>query len=280
MLFVTRLTHGNYVMRIIRDLFIASAIVFSYVSFAQAVDPVLPAKAIIHGPTGGVAGDLILLDASSSTAKFYIWSVTPQLPGGRQTLVFVEGGKKAFLASVPGQYSVTLAVSNELGIDLIVYTVTISGGTPTPLPPQPVPTPIPPQPQPTPTPVPPQPQFPNEIMGMSTIANRAAAQIPASRRSSIPALALAFKSIGGAAAAGGFNSLMQIELESTTANRNAILGPQGLANPDATTIRNDFLPFFKALQPEINSRKMDKAALPVDYGRLLVEIGVGLDAVK
>lgn len=102
-----------------------------------------PAKAVIQGPTGGVPGDLILLDATASTGKYFKWLVHPQLPGGRQTIVLVEGGRKAFIASVPGQYSVTLAVGNEDGIDLIVYTVTITAtGQPAPQPPT-VPTPVP-----------------------------------------------------------------------------------------------------------------------------------------
>lgn len=233
----------------------------------------IPPKAVLSGSTGGVPGDIIVLDASASEGKFLRWLVTPKLSSGRQTIMEFESGKKAVLASVPGNYTVTLIASNEEGIDVLEYVVTISGAGPLPAP-NPLPVP-PPQPMP-PGPV----VFPNEVMGMSTIAYKAGQLIPVEQKRLIPALALSFRQIGGASAAGGYNSLMEAELASTDANRTAIYEGKSPTSTEAAAVRNAFLPFFKALQPEIQSRKLGQAASPTDYGKLLIEIGVGIGSIK
>lgn len=112
-------------------------------------------KAVISGPTGGVPGDIILLDASGSTGDYFKWAVSRELPDGRQTLVVVsESGKKVVIASLPGQHEIWLAVGNKDGVDLLKYVVTISGG-PSPRPDVVIPEPVP------------GPQFPDSRLGVS-----------------------------------------------------------------------------------------------------------------
>jgi hypothetical protein len=133
-----------------------------------------PPKAVLSGPTGGVPGDIIVLDASASTAKFMKWVVSPKLTGGRQNIMEFEQGRKAVLASLPGQYTVTLIAANEDGIDIVEYAVTITG--PQPVTPQPiVPNPIVPQPI-TPQPSVPEPTLPSPL-GFSRLAYMAAREI-------------------------------------------------------------------------------------------------------
>lgn len=98
---------------------------------------------VITGPSGGVPGDLLVLDASDSQADHLTWAVLPELPDGRQTILVVDSGRKAIIASVPGQYTVILAAATADGVVLKTHTVTVSGGgnTPDPIQPKP-PTPI------------------------------------------------------------------------------------------------------------------------------------------
>jgi hypothetical protein len=139
------------------------ALVFS--SATLAATPV----ATITGPTGGVAGDIIVLDASGSGADHYKWTCIPQLTGGRQTILPIEGGQRVVVATVPGQYTIVLSVSNAEGLDVFVYVVTISGGS----------SPNPgPQPQPQPGPNPPRPLFPDSPLGLSQAVYDAAKTVP------------------------------------------------------------------------------------------------------
>lgn len=175
------------------------------------------AKAVLSGPTGGVPGDLIVLDATGSTADFFSWNVIPQLSGGRQTIVTVENGRKAFLASVPGQYTVILSVANGEGIDVLLYRVTISndGSVPQPLPPGPTPNPNPPVP-----PGPVEPTFPNSTYGVSKIVYAAAKLVNNKQESR--ALAESYRSLAAKIRAGGVKGKEAIFAEVKVLN-NAIL---------------------------------------------------------
>lgn len=179
-----------------------------------------PAKAVISGPTGGVPGDLIVLDANGSTADFYSWNVLPQLSGGRQTIVTVENGRKAFLASVPGQYTVILSVANSEGIDVLLYRVNITNdGTP-PQPPQPNP-----QPQPQPAPV--GPTFPNSQYGISKIVFESAKTI--NNKMEARALAEGYRSITAKIRAGGLKGKEAIFTDIKAANNAALPTPESVA---------------------------------------------------
>lgn len=122
-------------------------------------------RAIITGPTTATPGEFLTLDATGSEnePKHFKWSISPELKGRKQLLPS-DGGGKCVVATYPGVYLITLAISNEDGIDTLTYQITIPGEAPCP-PPSPVPTPpqplpIPPGPVPTPTPLPPVPPVP------------------------------------------------------------------------------------------------------------------------
>ena len=123
----------------------------------------LPPAARIVGPSGGKSGNLLILDATTSIGDFFAWEVFPPAADGSLTCFAFDGGKKCCLTGVPGTYNVFLAVSNDQGIDLIRWTVTVQPAEPTPGPtpdpPKPTPGPTPdPTPDPTPEPDPPKPE--------------------------------------------------------------------------------------------------------------------------
>lgn len=114
----------------------------------------LPPEAKIKGPTAGRPGSLLILDATESTGKFFAWSVSPQLPDGETTIYPIENNTKCLLTSIPGTYTVFLAVGNEEGISMVNWTVKVRAGPdPTPDPPKPDP------PKPDPEPDPPEPDL-------------------------------------------------------------------------------------------------------------------------
>lgn len=124
-------------------------------------------KAIINGPTTGVAGELLTLDASASEGKDvkYLWRSSLDAPG-RKLFEACGEGKKCRINSLPGTWVYALVVYNSEDADLLFWTVTVPGATPpippSPNPPQPVPPePLPKPPEPTPpAPVPPTPPAP------------------------------------------------------------------------------------------------------------------------
>lgn len=152
---------------------LAAFLLLCCTAFAQA--PV----ADIKGPTERHQGALTVLDASGSVADKFAWMVdvsrvsVPQdgTPDVAETIAqlkslgFVvqepeddseplyavsDDGKRLWLSSYPGTYSVVLGVSNPDGVVLMPWNVVVDGGTPPvpPVPPDPVP-PVPPIPVPT-----------------------------------------------------------------------------------------------------------------------------------
>lgn len=112
----------------------------------------LPPAARIVGPSGGKSGNLLVLDATGSIGDHFAWEVFPKANDGSLTFFAFEDGKKCCLTGVPGTYNVFLAVSNDQGISMIRWTVTVQPADP----PKPDPTPDP-EPGPTPDPDPPKP---------------------------------------------------------------------------------------------------------------------------
>ena len=217
-----------------------------------------------------VPGDIVVFDAGETLeASGFKWAVLPaKFADNRPTNEVSLDGKSLRLASRPGQYLIILAVTNkDSEISLVKRDVIV--GKPAPGPNPIPPGPIPPEPVPTP-------KFPNEEMGMSTAAYQAATA-GSYDKVRLKSLAQAFKQIGGAAAAGGFNSLKEIELASVEANRKAICGTVDPVSPEGVAIRNSFLPFFTTLQPKIKALSQDRAATPAAYGKMLIEIAVGID---
>ena len=83
----------------------ATFAILASLSTADAEHPV----PVITGPTGGQPGDILVLDASESVADHYAWSVIPQLPDGRVTILPLADGTRCLVCSVPGTYHVHLA---------------------------------------------------------------------------------------------------------------------------------------------------------------------------
>lgn len=120
--------------------------------------------AIITGPSGGVPGDEIILDASGSTGEVFRWECVRRGHSPNDTHYQVsQDGRSLQIHSYPGVYDVTLMVADADGIDWKRKTVTVwASYPPDPLPdPDPVP-PSPPGPQPPspPGPTPPTPPQP------------------------------------------------------------------------------------------------------------------------
>lgn len=231
-----------------------------------------PPRAIIHGPSGGTPGDILLLDASSSTAaQHFLWKVRPEL-AGRRTIYVTESGKKCQVVSIPGTYTLTLAVSNEDGIDLTDWVITIPGDPDQPQPspgPAPAPRPVPPGPKP-PDP-PPAPEFPDGQFKIAGDVYRWALDVNStSRATDAAALAEAANSIAAAIAAGTLSSPQKILAALLVAN-NAALGPHV----------GDWKPFGDLYSARLKQLYL-AGRLPDDasWAALLRETGTGLSAVR
>lgn len=78
-------------------------------------------------------GQIILIDASATTgATHFRWTVVPEEINGQPTLIEVECGRKAILASYPGEYTVIVAAASETGLSIEKRVIVVSGGTITP----------------------------------------------------------------------------------------------------------------------------------------------------
>ena len=242
-----------------------------------AAPPVPVIKTSVEPETEIVPGDIIAFDASETIeATGYKWAVLPaKFADNKPTHEVSLDGKSLRLASRPGSYVIILAITNkESEIALIKRDVVVGKVVPGPSP-GPV-GPIGPDPV---VPKPLVPSFPNDSFSISLPAYNAAVALT-DYRGKHKALSLAFRQIGGAAAAGGFNSLKEIELASIEANRKAICGTTDPASTEGVAIRNGYLPFFKAIQPLIAANIQDKAALPANYGKMLIAIADGLAAAS
>ena len=220
------------------------------------------AEAVIDGPTGGVPGDVILLDAGSSKGEHFKWDVIPKLSDGRQTIVPIEGGKRAIVASVPGQYTVILAVSDELGVDLLLYTVTISGDRP----PGPGPTPGPDPPKPV------EPTFPDSRLGLSMAIYQASKTVPNAVRDA-GRMADVFLGISSQVAAGGLKGQTAV-VTATKAQTATVAGSQARIDEWKPVLGETM---GKELQRLATSGKL---STDKDIAIAWREIGVGLKAVK
>lgn len=256
----------------LKTLFATLVLTFELVTNGYPAAPIPVIKTTVEEGQEIVPGDIIVFDAGETLeASGFKWAVLPaKFADNRPTNEVSADGKSIRLASRPGQYLIILAVTNkDSEISLVKRDVVV--GRPSPNPgPLPNPGPIPPEPQPVP-------KFPNEEMGMSTAAYQAIS-VGNYDKAKLKALAQAFKQIGGAAAAGGFNSLKEIELASVEANRKAICGTVDPVSPEGVAIRNSFLPFFTALQPKIKELSQGKAVTPAAYGKMMIEIAVGTEA--
>ena len=212
---------------------------------------------VLTGPSGGVPGDILILDASASKAEHFAWSVTPELPDGRQTIMPLENGTKCLITSVPGTYTVFLAISTADGISMKRHTVTVIGKN----------CPDDPQPQPGPQPKPPEPQPPQPLPDgkykLAADAYRWAVAI--NDPTGAANLASAFETISSQAAAGGFSGINEMLKATTEANRAAVDRNKWL--------QPFFVPFDKRLS-ELN-KSGDLRSID-DHATAWTEIAVGL----
>ncbi len=132
--------------------------------FGCQVAQAAPPTAIINGPTTGVRGEILVLDATGCAGEptHFTWKISPELKGRKQ-LDVKDGGRRVQVASYGGSYLVTLLVSNADGNDVLTWPLTIPGDAPCPSPePQPV-TPTPVEPIPV-EPAPPRPPAPEPVI--------------------------------------------------------------------------------------------------------------------
>lgn len=263
------------------------------VSLAMSLTPspawcALP-KAVINGPTSAMAGEMIFLNAGDSTdAEHFLWRVTPEIPG-RLTIHVTDNGRRCQVASIPGAYTITLAVSNDEGIDLTSWSIVVPGTPlppaptpplpapqPAPLPPAPPPSPLPgPQPAPPgpnpPAPSPPEPTFPAGTFHVSADVYRWAMSVKSPNRAAeAKGLADACEATAAAIGAGTLNSAQKILSALLSAN-NAALGPSVAA----------WTPCGQQLSARIKDLYMaGKLPDPAAWAVLLREMAVGFKAVK
>ena len=245
-------------MRLVTLLF--ALLVFS--ASAMADGP----KAVISGPTGGVPGDIILLDASDSVGDFFVWKISPELPSGRQTLVVVaDNGKKAIIASVPGRYEVWLAVGSKDGVDLLRYIVTISGGNPDTVP------------QPNPRPVP---QFPDSRLGVSQKVYDAVKAVPNAQEEA-QGLAKSFRGIVAQISAGTLSGKASIMGAIKAANDQVLNTPEKMARW-APFVKSDTQTGYVAVLPKILSGLAAEGKLSTndDFKAVFLEFAVAFEAIR
>jgi hypothetical protein len=134
----------------------------------------IPPIAKITGPSAGEVGNFLILDAGESVGDFYAWDCDRQLPGGVSIMPMKDDNGKhtrCQVASVAGVYRVTLGVSNEKGISMASWVVTVRGPPAPDCPPCPDPGPKPdpgpnPDPGPKPDPVPPLSDIAKEVLSI------------------------------------------------------------------------------------------------------------------
>ena len=216
-------------------------------------------EAVITGPTGGLPGDIIILDASGSSADFFHWNVFPKLAGGRQTIAPFPGGSHAVLATVPGQYTVVLTVGTAEGLDQIEYVVNIGGDVP--------PAPIPPDPEPD------APVLPAGRFRLAPDSYKWASEVDSSERGRAAKLAAGFRAVAAQIAAGALRTAADIHAAQSRKNREAL--------GDTADIGGEWRGWLESLAVVLKRfGDAGKLSTPADYQTAWTEIATGLEAVK
>jgi hypothetical protein len=226
-----------------------------------------PPKAVIVGPSVGQPGDLIVLDAGASTGTHFAWTVTPELPAPRLTILPLEGGRKCLVTSVPGTYQVLFIAANSDGIATGKWQVTIGGDVPPgPQPTPPTPTPVPP----VPVPVPPAPIPPGRFGIAQQVADWGKDVTSPNKLTEAATLATSCETLAARIAAGTLNGASNILAAFLAANQTA-LGP-GIANWSAFGNK-----YSAALSAVYKAGKLNTSD---DWATWLRETAVGLRAIK
>ena len=86
-------------------------------------------KAIVSGPSTAVVGDLVSLDAAVSTGEVFKWTFIG-IEAPRQSILYSEGLRLAFIPEKPGTYTILLAAADSTpSVDATIHTITISGAS-------------------------------------------------------------------------------------------------------------------------------------------------------
>ena len=153
------------------------------------------AKAVIVGPSGGVPGDILVLDASESQGDHFDWIVEPAEVNDKPSYLILEDGKKCLVCSVPGSYTIVLGVSSPEGISLTKWGITVGGDIPKPNP----------KPNPNPEPEPYKPV--KSKYGLVEIVRVAKRKVPSPASNRIQAVADAFESVASQVGAGAITTI-------------------------------------------------------------------------
>lgn len=231
----------------------------------------------IVGPTGGVPGDILVLDASKAKAKSYAWGVDRDLPDKRMSILpLPPDNSRCIVCSVPGSYVVFCATATDKGeVQIYRWVVTVGNQPPQPGPPQPQPPAPNPQPNPpVPVPVPPDPPAPKPLpdgrFKLASFVATEATKLPAAAKARAPVMATAFGHLQAMIAAGAL-STWQVPIE-TLAAFNAAAGDQVKA----------WQPVSKAVQTRLRELAKEPNGIKTlaDLADAYGEIKNGLEAVK
>jgi hypothetical protein len=238
-------------------------LIFSLLSFCGSAFAEAP-TAVINGPTGGQAGNILILDASESNGDYFSWLAFPSTAGGGETIQPIEGGRRAIVCSVPGSYVVVLAVANKDGLSVRQFAIRV---TPYVGPDNPSP-----QPDPEPQPQPPQPRFPDSKLGISDAVYDAAVKIPNVTAES-GAIARNLRSVCAQIGAG------------TLKGRAAILNEMKRLNSQTLSKQDRFNAWLPVLKDVMNSKlsELDKAgklSTDQDLRSAFIEIATALEALQ
>jgi hypothetical protein len=199
----------------------------------------------LAAPDKAGVGELVVLDATQSTATSFKWMIYPQTPN----FLVIDGGKRAiFSEGHPGVYNIYLSGANGGEVDSIVQSITV-GNSPTP------------SPTPTPQPV----DIGTMVKGWVTLVT------DPNVKTESAALGSSFKSVAAQIRAGVLTT-PDVIIKSTAVANNDALGNSASA----------WKPFFEKLQAELKSRSAaGTLTTPEQHALLWDAIGNGLlDASK
>lgn len=164
-------------------------------------------NASIVAPQRVHAGDLVILDASASTAKDFAWA----LCGSDKTYLPVDGGRRCvFSSGTPGRFHFVLAVGAADRVALAQHVIEVENTSP---------------PEPDDPTVPDAPDLPHGKFGLAQLARDWVLETtPASpsRHATAQSLAGSFRSLAAAIAAGTLTQPGMILEATRTSNRDAL----------------------------------------------------------
>ena len=259
---------------------------FLFFSMAGSVFAQLP-QAVIVGPSGGVPGDEIIMDASGSSGSVFRWELTRRGFSQEETQFQISpDGRELEIQSYPGIYDVTLMVANESGIDykkktVVVWSTQPPTPGPLPVPPTPGPLPVPPGPMPGPQPEPPGPQPEPEppgpepqpqLTGLARDANTWAGLVTSPDKvEESKAVAVVFDVMASAIAAGTLNGFGAI--------KDAM--KDHMERELSSEARNRWIPFGNELSKYVSGAVLaGKLLTNSDWSTMFEEISKGLRAVR